>query len=126
MNYKIGWAYISRNMAAIFKLRNLIDLLKMFYPMSFPPFFIYSLLLMCGPKVIKIQPYKMKLQTFCSLCTLLVHTSGWYSSHSFQWQTSYKYFHCYSAFTEPYRLNFKIILTDEINPVQTEFRQNYM
>ena len=32
----------------------------------------------------------------------------------------------YPAFTEPYRLNFKTTLTAEINPLQTDFRQNYM
>jgi len=40
-------------MAGIFKLRNITDLLKMFYPTSFHPFYIYSLLLICGPKVLK-------------------------------------------------------------------------
>jgi hypothetical protein len=110
----------------IFKLRNITDLLKIYYHTSFSPFYTYSLLLMCGPQIIKLQSCKMKLQTFRSVCTLLAHTSGWYSLNSFQWLTSNKYFHLYSAFTEPYRLNFKMILTDEINPLQTDVPQSYM
>jgi len=78
--------------SVLFKFRDITDPLKVFYATSFSPFYIYSLLLVCGPKVIKIQSRKMKPQTFCPVCTLLSHTPGWYSWNSFQWQTSYKYF----------------------------------